>query len=524
MNDTQGDKGYRKGLNMSVVCVDCGTMIAKSSLKTHQLTEKCRKYQELNKNCIIVCRKCGLRFEKHWHHESHHCGMDKVEDPLVVELRYRCMFYEKLVDALGIGLTIDWEEVRKGKFDLESLPKIQIVKDTRDSLDTDTETETIASVEEWKAREPPIKRPEIVPPDLVSSEVKAEILQFIQKRDDEMVTKTTVIEGYITAITQGKVENGDGEDYVYLIGSTLGEYIPSEYGRSSESSVAGWLESLKPFVKSKIAPNHDNREKFINGLVDSYCGEAWTSYILASLDIFDSRYPIKGWEQWTFTMDSTAPMTIEQICQEYTITHAFLPLKSFLTTFHVGTPFVRYVYHKDQYYRRESTGWVLDPWLLHLTAALANRITEVCMSLFSKAYKYAFGNNTYVKTWKDHAYMKPFIQVIRNIEMASTVFDVGHILRQELKKCTTTESIPIQRPSIQDTDEFAIISTRIHNKIPGVEMNNPYDILFDDCDPEVSQSFLTRYLKGLGSISSEYKPSVRFADKIKFELSQYGQE
>jgi transcription elongation factor Elf1 len=487
---------------MSVVCLDCGNIIDEQALKIHQLTEHCIKVRLLNEKCVISCKQCGLRFMKHWHAESHHCN---VYSDIHSDLQFRCSVLEKILLHAGINPNIDWEEVKKGKLDMKDFfPKLKLNLPIAPDI-CETKQENINKQENVILKNSPQKNLSITESSnqLNGQNLKAKKIAHL-------------LESYSKAIYQNVSENEDGENYIYLLGSTMVEYLENQYFFTEETNVLMYLSIFQDLIKKKIRNGHESREQFINGIFDSISEHNWTSYLLCFFEIFDKNYPLKEWPIWKPSSD---PLTIDQICQQFTLTYALKPLNIFIREILVG----KYVFSQDQYYRFDPSlkKWILDPWMLHLTSALSNRILDVCNSLFTKAYKCCFGTNTFNKKWNLDEYMKPFVQVLKNAELASTVFEVGHLLRNELKISITNEQIIPQRPLMNEINDFAMLSTRIHCGIPGVEMINLYEIIFDNCDPEVSQQYIIKYVKGLSKYNSEYKPSIRFLEMVKNETQQY---
>ncbi len=533
---------------MSIQCLDCGSLIMKGGFKTHQKTDKCIRIQEFNKKYQFKCRKCGLYLEKQWHAESHHCDGVKVYNPEIEELKLRCKFYVEFISAMGVKLDIDWEMVKNGTFTIPIPPKVYLKyksdgeteeSDESDESESDESDESESESDETEVPPtPPTPIINSVPPPVSNvppiphsvPPVPHSVSHIIEKANHDFSEAETSIQGLIALLLKGNRESADGEDRYYILGNKLGEFINREYPRQSDSKIANVFKEVRKLT-DKISNTIDEREQFINGLHDSFCGSNIVTYTLLNLDMLDqslqldptSLLKMKG------VVQNITLMNLNDIAKSYSIVYGMLPIEEFINAILIHPLSQRYCYVHEQFYRKEEAGYTVDPWMLDLTAVLSNSILEICVPLFKKVYKLVYGNNVYRDDWDLQPFLKQFKQVYKNIEIASTVFDLNHTLRKVIcqSKGNTLEIQPMKTSQVRN-EEWALMSTRINAGIPGFDMSNFYDILFTN-DPssnsssmsEISSKWLEKYLKKLKSLSSEYTSSSRFRAQVQAEMEQY---
>ena len=118
--------------------------------------------------------------------------------------------------------------------------------------------------------------------------------------------------------------------------------------------------------------------------------------------------------------------------------------------------------------------------------------------------------------------MKNFMQLYKNVEIASPVFDLGHILRRSIREKSLPEIGVIDTPiSLELRSEFRLMSTKINDGIPGCELINFLELLFDNCPIDVSAKYIKKYLGGLKALKDEYEPSPQFKDLVMQEAKSY---
>jgi hypothetical protein len=508
---------------MSVQCQGCGSFVTKSGFKVHLQTDKCRKVREMDEKYQHKCRKCGLFLEKLWHAELHACDGVKIYDPEMEELRMKCKFYTNFISAMGLHLDIDWEKVKNGTHVGNVPPKIVLQEtysknlcpkstsvEVSDVEVSDVEVSDVAPLsEELKVSEP-------------SKHVFREYIQELSLTFSDSVSNFQVISNLIL---NNQRESEDGEDIYYMLGNKLGEFVAREYPRNPDSKIINVFSDLHKVV-DKIRNTIDEREHFINGVNDSFCGDNISGYIMLNLNLFDQtlRFDPKSLLSSKSFIGNMNPMSIEEIVRTYSCVYAMVPITDFIDVMLMDTKMRRYVYAYEQFYRRELSGFTIDPWMLDLTYALSNTVLEVCSELFMKAYKTVYSDNIYREGWGAHPFLKQFQQVYKNIEIASTVFDLNHILRKKIMSGPSGNTYQIEQMNTNHArnTEWALMSTRINAGIPGFELVNFFDTLFEPSTvTDVSAKWMKKYLSGLKSFSGEYRSSPRFKSQVSEEAKQY---
>lgn len=507
---------------MSLQCQGCGSFVAKNGFKVHINTEKCRKIREIDEKYQHKCRKCGLYLEKMWHAETHVCDGVKVYDPEIEELRIKCRFYTNFILSMGVDLNIDWDKVKNGSYIVRTPPKIVLQENhyhhqESTSVDvsdiSDYQDDSNDDDEETKEHKTP-------------STSEYSLNEYVRESNGNFADSVSIIKDISNLLLDNKRVNEDGEDRYYILGSKLGEFVAKEYPRNSDSKIATVFETIFALA-NKIRNTIDEREQFVNGVHDSFCGYSISGYIMLNLDLFDQNLRIdpKALLSSKSFIGNMNPMNIEEITRTYNCVYAMVPITDFIDDILMDIKMRRYVYAYEQFYRRESSGFTIDPWMLDLTYALSNTIIEVCSKLFKKSYKTVYSDNAYRDGWWSHPFLKQFHQVYKNVEIASTIFDLNHILRKKImgNKSNLSENdiVQMKTDNIRNT-EWALMSTRIHFGIPGFEMTNFFDTLFEPSTViDISAKWLKKYLGELKSFSGEYQPSSRFKTQVLHEAKQY---
>lgn len=513
---------------MSIQCQDCGSLIGKSNFKTHIQTDKCNRIRELNQKYQYKCRKCGLCLEKQWHAETHVCDGVRVYDPEVEELRLKCKFYAGFIAAMGVDFEVDWEQVKTGNVTIQAPPKIVLRENYATSVsgDTDVTDLTDATVESGESTATEIREiRETVSKAVAPLPPHPAFVELLQEVNSGYNESLSSIQGLTSLLLKGERESADGEDRYYILGNKLGEFISREYPRQPDSKIVVVFAGLQKLI-DKIINTIDEREQFVNGLNDSFCGPNIVAYTLINLGMFDQslQFDPKPLLNSKVTPQTISMMSLDEIVKSYSLVYAMLPIDDFINTILIDRKTVRYCYAHGQFYRQENSGYIVDPWMLDLTMALSNAMIEVCTGLFRKAYKTVFSNNVYRDGWMSHPFLKQFVNVYKNIEIASTVFDLNHLMRKKVMASPEGSVLAItpMKTSQSRNEEWALMSTRINAGIPGFEMTNFFETIFDaGSTADVSAKWLKKYLGGLKVMASEYTPSSRFKLQVSGEAKQY---
>lgn len=506
---------------MSVQCQGCGSFVTKSGFKVHLQTDKCRKVREMDEKYQHKCRKCGLFLEKLWHAEVHACDGVKIYDPEMEELRIKCKFYTNFISAMGLDLDIDWEKVKNGTHVGKVPPKIVLQEHCSENLYPESTSVEVSDIETSDGSE-------VIP---LTEELKVSgpsnhvFQEYIQELSLTFSDSLSNIQAISSLILKNQRESEDGEDIYYMLGNKLGEFIAREYPRNPDSKIMNVFTDLHKVV-DKIRNTIDEREHFVNGVNDSFCGDNISGYIMLNLDLFDQtlRFDPRSLLSSKSFIGSMNPMNIEEIVRAYSCVYAMVPITDFIDVMLMDTKMRRYVYAYEQFYRRELSGFTVDPWMLDLTYALSNTVLEVCSELFKKAYKTVYSDNVYREGWGTHPFLKQFQQVYKNIEISSTIFDLNHILRKKIMSGPSGNNYEIVQMNTDHArnTEWALMSTRINAGIPGFELVNFFENLFEPSTvTDVSVKWVKKYLSGLKSFSGEYRSSSRFKSQVSEEAKQY---
>jgi hypothetical protein len=500
---------------MSVQCQDCGSCVA--NFKTHVQTAKCARIRDLNSKYQFKCRKCGLLLEKEWHAEVHVCSGVKVYDPETEELRLKCRFYAGFISAMGVSLDIDWDKVKEGTFIVPVPPKV-VLKYESEAAESDTESIEEESIEEESEAES-------IESEIVETfEEKTETLkQCFEEINSDFCESVTSLQGLKSLLLAGHRDSADGEDRYYILGNKIGEFVSREYPRQPDSKIVAVFSDLQKLI-DRIINTIDEREQFVNGLHDSFCGSNILAYILLNINMFDQslRFDLKPLLISKGHIQSVSLMGIQDIVKSYSLVYAMLPISDFVSDILIDVKTNRYTHSNSQFYRKEADGYHIDPWMFELTGALNDVIIESCTSLFRKAYKVVYNDNSYREGWMSHPFLKQFIQVYKNVEIASTVFDLNHIIRKMISSTKESKGILQMKTPQSRNEEWALMSTRVNSGVPGYEMVNFFETLFDsNSTAEISAKWLKKYLGGLKSLQKEYTPSPRFKDQVAQEVTQY---
>ena len=445
-------------------CQECGAVVG--NLKSHNGSDKCYRYKVLNSLVQFKCRKCGVLMEKSWHAESHHCGVKEV---MTEVLQRKLDIFSRVLVSMGIDIS-NWETLQ---------PK-----------------EEVKEIKEEVIREEP-KEKEIIheePKEEEEEEEVEESNEVEEPTEDEkevLSSKNVCIEQLhrdFQAVIDNKIE--DDEDYDFILGVGITEFVSKYY--HEYSYIRSLIHKTKEYVKS-ISKDNNKREQFISGVVNSIYDYKYQLYTLIAFDIFENPPD---------DMKDLVHYDNTNIIEQFDFVYALLPIEVFIDKVVKN----KCAFFIGQYYIDKE----IDPYLLNLTEKLSAQIMKVCVSLFRQVYKCNYGNNIYKDGWKKT--MKHYLPIFRNIEIASTIFDLGHILR---KRITSSLVLLVpQKPSQESLDTFHLISTKIHHGKPGYDMHNFFEIVFDGNVNDVSRLWMEKYLGGLKTYANEYKSYARFQNSV----------
>jgi hypothetical protein len=507
-------------------CPDCG--FNAQSLKSHQQSLKCKSARELNSVCLFRCRGCLKDFERSWILEAHVKGCTKEKPvppvhPAVAELekmKIKCDLYLNLLRSVGIPL--EDGEINANK----PLPKIRVVhvrKGTKDedtesivSIETDgtdvSETRSNASI----ASTVSVKSPVRTPPRKKIVETK-EPKEHSKEETVSSVFNPSALYESLNQIKEGKAENSAGENLYYVLGNTLGQLMETPV---PEYMLEIFLFSFRKEIESpkiQLSKSVPNYESFCSGLQDSYCDDSIQTFTMINLGFYEPGMVFRSLQDRP--EDFSKGLSLQQLRQRYTLGYCFSDFELFMSRIlfnTLKTPL--YGYDGEQYFRLEEGKWVVDPWMLDLTGVLAEEMIEKCAEVFQRLYRQVYGNNVY----RDDFGKTSFLAILfKNMNLAITRFDLNHLLRKKVQRLNRIASQPKMVGHSQQRDEFALMSTRIHYGIPGFDLTeNVYDLLFTQFPPEVAETHVIKYLKGLSTYSSEYEAVKRFQEHVKFEAKR----
>lgn len=328
----------------------------------------------------------------------------------------------------------------------------------------------------------------------------------------------TSFTGIVSLLLKGHRESADGEDRYYILGNKLGEFFESEYYSSSCKFSSLFNEIQKLNISKKI----EERRQFLNGLEDSFCSPSIMSYICLNLSLYEQNLIIYPKILIKPSLES------ENFTENYNLVYALLPIEDFIDN--VCRRFA--CYSEGKFYFRQPEKTVIDPWLLSCTVSLCNKITDFSIPLFKTVYKSVYNDNVYRDSWMTNPFLKQFKDLYRNIEIASMVFDLNHILRKKI--INFIPFIEDRKEGREEKEEkekyfeyceevrqfdWALMSTRIHYGIPAIEFNNFFEYLFEPSSVEkMSLKWFKNYLSGIQMLSKEYTPSPRFKSQVQEEV------
>jgi hypothetical protein len=485
----------------------------------------------------IQCINCGHIFEKIWHIQAHKCqfsqdrySMSKERD----ELKYRCAVYLEILRSIGLDIsTPDLQsKIRLSNPPQITIEKVFVSSDSSLSIAPSVKS-SIISVSEIDSCE---IEDECTPTKESLNGLKRSVsercLDIHISKDDKTKRSASGVElkslsddqdlifkinDVLSYITKKIYVNVDGENLVYLLGNLLGLFVSKEYSRRSEFEIITVINKISA-VKSM---NTDHLSSFEHGVQDSFCRSNMMSYIMLGLGWFTSECTFNAEELLSITPVNTEEYDISRLL---TLTFWFVPLKKFISKVLIGGN--RYGYHQGMYYGyvKDNTGKLSlrpDPYLCDLTLNISNIITSECTSIFRKLYKTAYRDNDYRSEWTTHPFLSQYIQVYKNIMIASQIFDIGHILREQIKSKNVWESIPNVSilPHVDKSGEFEYISSRIAMGLPPGEMINFFDSVFDRYPEDICQQYYKKYLGDIKEYKSVYQVHPRFKQQLLQEIN-----
>ena len=474
---------------MNSQCIECGSFISSNGMKNHLKTSKCLKSQSFNNSFRFMCRKCNYCFDKKWHAESHICDGVPVYSKDIEELKLKCDFYKSFILAMGINLDIDWEKAQNGEIVLPIPPKVYLKYDSPDNSENESESDNSDNESESSDNSDNEELKELP----LLNQSPSEIIQKVQM--DNFEDCLTSINGLISLLLKKEIRSADGENRYYILGVKLAEIVSNNYSNTPEHRFISMFSNIKKLsIKNMI----QEREEFTNGIKDSFCEKGVEFYILFNLDIISCDLVYEN---------------LHKVESSYTLMNAMRPIEEYIDE--IITP--KYHHLNGKFYNENGNP---EPWLLKVTEDLCNLILDISIPIFKNVYKYTYGNNKYCDDWKSNTFLKQFTPMFRNIELASTIFDLNHILRKKiLRKPENKEIVEVSIPQF-DKDEWDLISTRVHYGVIPFDIGNFFESVFDSSTTqEVSAKWLKKYILGIKCFSNEYPASIRYKTQVIGEKS-----
>lgn len=504
-------------------CPDCGTFV--TNLHSHSSTDKCGKVRELNAKALFKCRKCFQEFEKVWHVVHHRCAGDvKYINPEIISLRAKVELYEQLFKLMGVSTK---EKSEVGVNTEEERAKSE-ASNTEDDQTDDCETEGSLSLTPdtpSPSRHSPSRHSPLTPikfPPSFEVKISTNILSEFQTECQSFLELSN-------AIKKNLSENELGENYCYLFGEQFSKVISNFFPKVPESVI---IKEIEKNALSEIINDPINRDQFIAGMIDSFCDTEILMFILLNFKMIDSQrvLDIKKLRGKQLTMCfPNEYLKVSEIVELFNLfTFTFSEIGYFIDKIICDDKMgncLRYSYHDSRFFRHEKEGWVQDYFLHQLTHQLTGVVISSCSGWFRKIYKEVYTDNNYREGWSKNPLLKSVINLYKNVEICSTTFDLYYILQKKIRNNVSRISggqIDESKETPQaDRDEFALMSSRINMGLPGYEIpQTVFEIMFDDFPLELNDSFMKKYIGGLGTYKNEFIMSARFRQQVMEEMKR----